>query len=777
MGPPRQLVLAPRVACIVMGLVSFSGCPAQKPAAGETVGDAATNVDAGGSSAEDGVGGGVGPSEQTGDEDLTTPNDGGAAAESESESDGGTSSPDESQHDETVPEAPQETPDGGGGSPPPSATLPMAPLAQCAPTTGCGGPAVAAVFSVTRADFFYPLGPGVSSPEAFGTDDAPTYPEANLPDPSAGRRLTITGRALVSGALLPDETAPTDRPAAAFLVELNGRPGSAWLDEQSVDWIRVWPSSFAAGDPLWIMLHSRSEAFLEGNLLDVVVPSTAGVALDAAVIPAITPVPLTAVSTTADLSTLLVHLRNEDAAAHTITRVVVNGEDVTAHTCLPSTALGSGRATLLSIRRCSPFAPGDPWTVAVEFDDAPPAVGAGRIAKPVYPVHTWPEDADCPFPGIRDEAFAAYRAQGFDTFFARRRYRNEAECSDRFTSEAIEQDFAAAGAWAMPDDFGMSLVDTSRVPARLLGDEVDDKSFEELVASQKMRRIAEETNARAQEEPDVMTYIGGSRHRFTGMFAGAADLQGMDMYVAACAPHITDGGRHPPLRGSYDYLRATQRNQRPNSTWLYTQGLGNWPAQPTPSEFRVQALSVVAAGAHGFMTFQGSLRLAADVPDTWAEMKRVNHDVAALGPWLRQAAPTGLARVVAGRAIVEALRVPEGLVLVVIGLDTDQEATELACGLLALEDDLPPWLQPSYQPWVLASQLLDVAVQVPAELGVESVLELRDQQLIDRAGWVHIEGHEVQLRDVPLDDETAGRIFLLVGDPQWSTALTQRLSP
>jgi len=32
---------------------------------------------------------------------------------------------------------------------------------------------------------------------------------------------------------------------------------------------------------------------------------------------------------------------------------------------------------------------------------------------------------------------------------------------------------------------------------------------------------------------------------------------GMDFYFAACAPHVTDWGTAPPIRGSYDYLLNT----------------------------------------------------------------------------------------------------------------------------------------------------------------------------------------------------------------------------
>jgi len=43
-------------------------------------------------------------------------------------------------------------------------------------------------------------------------------------------------------------------------------------------------------------------------------------------------------------------------------------------------------------------------------------------------------------------------------------------------------------------------------------------------------------------------------------------VQGIDFYVAACAPHITAWGFGVPLRGAYDYLRNTRDNHMPLPT-------------------------------------------------------------------------------------------------------------------------------------------------------------------------------------------------------------------
>ena len=309
----------------------------------------------------------------------------------------------------------------------------------------------------------------------------------------------------------------------------------------------------------------------------------------------------------------------------------------------------------------------------------------------------------------------------------------------------------------------MTFNDSSRVLARLLGDEVDNRSRAELVSERKMRRLAEEATFWSVRDPGVATYIGGSRHRHAGMFAGAADLQGMDMYVAGCAPHVTDPGRHPPLRAAYDYLRATQRNHRPLPTWLYTQGLGSWLAQPTASEYRVQALSVLAAGAKGLMTFQTGIALAAAAPDTWDEMGKISRDVGALRGLLREGAPTGMARVTRGRAIVEAIRVRGGLVLVIIGLETTQGPTDLLC------------LLQRHRPWRLATQVVDVSVDLPPDLGVTDVFEVRDGAVHAVTLPMSRAGRTVRLAGMPLDDSIAGRIFVLAGAAGIRAAVASRL--
>jgi hypothetical protein len=626
-------------------------------------------------------------------------------------------------------------------------------------STAIGRPMLGPARVGYRRDAYYPYGPGITDPRAFGTSASPSYPEARIPDPSRGGRFTVVAQAATSGALRFDRVgAGAER--AAFLVEIDGRSGSELLDAEELDWIRAWPPTFTAGEPIWVMFHSRAARFDGAGSFTIRVPTDNGDAIAETLTFAASPLVLESVTASEDARTMLVQIRNESDVPQRIAAVRVAGVDATpCASALDVPALGV-RQVLAALP--APAQPGRAWTVAVDVVGEAAAVGASRFDRAHFPIHAWPREADCPFPGIRDAAFDQMLAQGFDTLFARRAYEGR-NCSGRSTVEAIELDLGARGAFAMPDDYGMRFTDPSRVRARLLGDEVDNRATAELIANGKMRSMAEQSTYWMLQEPSVPTYIGGSRSRHVGMFAGSTDLQGMDFYIAACAPHVTDFGRHPPLRAAYDYLRITQKNHRPMDTWLYTQGMGSWPAQPTPSEYRIQALSVLAAGAHGLMTFQTDLEEAVRSPDLWRAMGETNREVRTLGPLLRESAPTGAARASSAEVLVEALRVRGGMVVVVIDLASSSGPTDVLCALGRA------------RPWVLTAQTFDLEVDVPDDMGVRSVLELGGGALSDRGGQTTVRNRTLVISGVRVDGATPGRIFVIADDPVLEASVRSRL--
>jgi len=169
-----------------------------------------------------------------------------------------------------------------------------------------------------------------------------------------------------------------------------------------------------------------------------------------------------------------------------------------------------------------------------------------------------------------------------------------------------------------------ALSDTTGVAGFLTGDESDGEIYEEGEPQPEIK--AGYARELWSMYPELPVYNGAKTNRNVGAFAGMTDVQGIDFYVAACAPHITNWGTHPPLRGPYDYLKNARNNHAPLPTWLYAQGLHpGWNktsiitgdtihVQPDPQEILVQALSVAAAGGKGLMWFQVNQEEAAHGP-------------------------------------------------------------------------------------------------------------------------------------------------------------------
>ena len=101
-----------------------------------------------------------------------------------------------------------------------------------------------------------------------------------------------------------------------------------------------------------------------------------------------------------------------------------------------------------------------------------------------------------------------------------------------------------------------------------------------------------------------MTYQGGMTYSRCGSFAGIVDIQGKDMYVAGCAPHITTVDSTMRIQGSYAYIKNNRNNHMPLTTWAYSQFIWHWPEQPNGNEILVQIASAVAGGSKGLMLYQ-----------------------------------------------------------------------------------------------------------------------------------------------------------------------------
>jgi hypothetical protein len=441
------------------------------------------------------------------------------------------------------------TPDAGG-TPPPDASAPpdastpsdggegtIPAIASCAAPTGdaCNLPApVQGLFASYRKDSYLPE-------SQYGENGAL---------PTSGGRLHIAGTAEVSGNVTR--------------VTIDGKTLESLVDSADIEWWHVWPRKVTAGGPLWVAFHSRKASWDTAASATLRVETDAGTAVVGTFAVAKTPAPLGYVTTTEDRKSLLVHLRNESAQSQTIARVLVNGRDVGAVACLPKKTLAPGEPALITVPRCTVETPGAPFTVAVEYAGAPAAVGVGRIVKPFFPVESWVTSSDCPFPGGNAANWQKHARAGIDTIFL---YWGSEQCATS-TANAINVTAPASnGAFhvLLADDFAHRpgaetlITNTDGVAAFMTGDESDGTVLDGNGKPNPDKKAAEARKLWGMY-PDVPVYNGAKTNKNVGTFAGMADVQGIDFYVAACAPHITQWGTHPPLRGAYDYLRNTRNN-------------------------------------------------------------------------------------------------------------------------------------------------------------------------------------------------------------------------
>ncbi len=490
--------------------------------------------------------------------------------------------------------------------------------------------------------------------------------------------------------------------------------------------------------------------------------------------PSITPAPLTYVVPNATGERLWIHVHNTSDAAVELSALVVNGHDVTDAACVPARALAPGEAALWSAPLCDPVRPGDAWTVVAEYAGAPAAVGVGRVLRRQFPIHAWPSSSDCPVPVGNDANFRRHRDAGFDTYYL---YwgggRGDPPC--QYDMEALVNEVAPATPELnvlIGDDFlsrggdADDITDPSSVAGFLTGDESDGELYTDEGVPKASIKAADARRLWAMY-PELTVYNGAKTNGHVGTFAGMADVQGIDFYAAACAPHITDFNNHPPLRGPFDYLRNTRNNHMPGPTWMYAQGLSDaWNQerrddvlhiQPDPQEIEVQALQAMAAGAKGLMWFQTLLAEADLAPERWEAIADANWVFRAVRAHLLEGDPTGAATV-DGQAIVESIRAPRALVVPVTNLLAVEQPDDLTCLSGRLPDNEIPH-------WVLGAQDLRVRIPVPTDLTAYEVFEVTPDGVSPLRGVrLGVEGRTLVLDGVRVDNDRAARVFVVAAD-------------
>jgi hypothetical protein len=408
--------------------------------------------------------------------------------------------------------------------------------------------------------------------------------------------------------------------------------------------------------------------------------------------------------------------------------------------------------------------------VHVDWEGAPDAVAVGRVLPERFPIEAWNNTTDCPFPGGDEAALAMHREARIDTLYVHGGVCGR--CGGCDTATLLGETLPSAGLWAIAtsDLSRLTFVSTAAIAAFATGDESDSEIYGDdgvPVAAVKARE-----SARAwSRHPEVPTFNGAMTNRNVGTFAGMADVQGIDLYVAACAPHITPFLMHPPLRAPYDYLSNARLNHRPLPTWLYTQGLSpvwnrgdpEYSVQPDPPELVAQAMMAIAAGAKGLMWFQSNVGEGTRAPARWRAIGDVNAMVGSVRELLRSGDPIDAS--VEGLAIAEALRAERAIAVPVVSLATSSGPDDLRCLAVRSERTVPHW--------VFAETAVSVSIDVPADLGVHEVLEVTPGGVRPAGVPVRIEGRTLTLGPLPLDPGFPARLFLLAGDPSLASELAR----
>ncbi len=618
----------------------------------------------------------------------------------------------------------------------------MAPAARCTPQGSpcAAAPAMPGVFASYRKDFYLPSN---------------AYREPN-DAPVNGGRFQIVANAAISGRVTG--------------VRINGTPVDALLREPDMEWYHVWPTQVMAGEPVWFHFHSRNPAWDSAASGHLTIETTGGVAVDADFPVGASDVRLTYVTTSADRTMLLVHLKNEAAAPRTLLRLWVNGRDAAARgACIPKTQLEPQESLLITVPLCTSAVPGDPWSVVAEFAETRPAVGSGRVVRPHFPIETWVNSSDCAFPGGNTANFNRHRQAGFDTHYM---YWGPPSGCTFSPATVVNQLAPALGDFfvLIGDDFlhypnpETAITDTSAVAGFLTGDESDGSVYENGVPLPADK--AQKARTLWGMYPDIAVYNGAKTNRNVGSFAGMTDIQGIDFYVAACAPHITDWGFGVHLRGAYDYLLNTRNNHMPLPTWMYAQGLHTgWNksnfittihVQPDPQEIIVQAVSVLAAGGKGLMWFQSTLSEADHAPVRWEAISRMNAWVRRIREFVREGDINQLA-VSPDDVIVDQIRSRRALIVPIISLATQNTVSDTDCAMTFTMESMVPH-------WILAPASVSVTVEIPADFGVMEVFEVTPEGPVDLAYSTSVSGRRVTVSGIPLDNTTPARILVFAAD-------------
>jgi len=607
----------------------------------------------------------------------------------------------------------------------------VAPAVSCHPQGDACllGPSVTGVWANYRKDYFF-------------ADSV--YNEYTDP-PTNGGRFQIAAISSVTGEISE--------------VYLNGQKVTdlAGTNPQ-IEWWHVWPYQVKAGEPVWFAFHSRKADWDSAQTGSLRIETDQGDAVNETFPVVQSKIKLTYVTTTDEQNTLVIHLRNTDTSAHTVQRVLVNGRDVTGADvlCLPNAHVESGESVMWTLPLCEPVPLGDPWTVVVEWQDAPPSVGVGRVLREHFVIEAWAASSDCPFPGVNDETYQAHRQIGIDVTHT------GWDICDADSAHVLGVTLPALGDYyaLLASDYIVDhpvLASTDGLAGFLTGDESDGEIYGED-GSPNAENKASAARSMWRAYPQLPVYNGSKTNGNVGTFTGITDIHGMDVYIAACAPHITQWGGGTPIRMPYDYFVNVRNNHMPLPSWFYAQGLGSmWNGnQPNRQEVIVQGWEVAVAGGKGLMWFQSRQSLAEEHPEVMQAMGEVNWIYRGIRDLLLEGDPTGMASGTPD-VIADMIRSRKALVIPVINLKYTSGPNDITC--LAAGIGLAPH-------WIWAANNARVEVNVPRDFGVKDIFEVGCRQILDTEYGYQVSGRKVIFPSVPLNNDSPVRVLIMTSDTE-----------
>jgi hypothetical protein len=388
-----------------------------------------------------------------------------------------------------------------------------------------------------------------------------------LPLPTNGGRMQLLSASA-------SDVSEADIATGKFFVNGHMVSCSVGADMRIVHWARLEVA--ADNRTVFVSLHSNnSDIFTAGK--EVVLEITGGsgsVILNATFkLPPPPPLTISYITTINNGSSVVAHIQGSSSSPPTISSIFVNSINVTSRICLPSPAvIPQGDSHILEIPLCTPANIGDVLSLILLLSDGSHVAAAVRRVKEAMHISAWPKSDTCPFPKLDDDTANTLLRNGIDAAYVYPHTAAQACGSKQSTESYINNVLSSTDFHVMiSDDFvrGYSsdvqakLTDTRHVFALMIADEDDTPKYSLALpemhfcntmfrypTSDLQQKLSIALTARANLR-DVPTFQGGATNRNAGTYAGIADFQGVDAYVASCAPHFFNFFEKTLLRMPY----------------------------------------------------------------------------------------------------------------------------------------------------------------------------------------------------------------------------------